>query len=122
MEMANSQEGDWALTSVDDPEEFKNENGYLEMCREYKKSYEQRKNVVDAEEVIIKEDENKVVEVEYVTKPSTGDFFLVERNEFRNDPHIIRQVVREMAISRGIGRGAVNFITGTGTKPREYKR
>ena len=120
MEMANEIRGDWALTSVMDGEEFKNDNGYLEMCSEYKKFYEQRKNLVEAEEVIFKEDEDEVVEVEYVC--SRDNWSIVERSGLGNDPRIIRQALRERAVSGSMASGAINFITGTGTKPREYKR
>ena len=107
MEMAETMKGDWSLTSAIDGEDFKNDNGYLEICRQYKKTYGERKDMVEAEKIIFKEDEEKS---------------MIERRELLNNPEAMIQALREMSASGSMMRGAVNFITGTGTKPRQYRQ
>lgn len=111
MEMANEMDGDWSLTSVMDGGEFKNDNGYLELCREYKRYYEQRKEILEAEEIIFKDDEFKVVVEVDEAQNQAPDF----------NGTALRQALRADNLPRGLYRGGINFITGTGTKPREYK-
>ncbi len=121
MEMVNDVDGEMRMTEMLDGTEWKNENGYLELCREIKKFYEERKEIVGASKITFKEEEDcpygrlRPGLEEQIWRGDELPLFLPAMNP--------AQAMILVGKQRGEHKFKVcnKFVSGTGSKPREYK-